>query len=460
MKKTVRTLLIVALSVLLVSSAVFSSIIMVSAGSTTKVISKIAVISDPHYYSPELGTQGAAFEAYLSNDKKLLAQSDAIMKKTISSIKASDARIVLVCGDLTKDGELLNHQKVAAYLNELKAAGKTVYVINGNHDILNPGSYKYSGDTVTPVPNISPADFKMIYKNFGYKFAVAKDPNSLSYVVEPCKNLRIIAMDSCCYDTNISSGKSVVAGEFKQDTLDWIKAQIKDAKQKGKTIIGMMHHGIVQHFETQDQLYSESNVKDWKTISEEFADLGLGLVFTGHHHNQDVVSATSKNGNNICDVETGSTIIYPCAYRMVSLSCDGSVQITTKYIDNINYDLGGKSLTDYAKDLSVVEYKEIVPKVMVGMLMQMGYTQDQAILKVREMSTIEILPSTTAVDMLVNALVANRFGDETLSPQMQAVCQGMISSGVLNNILLGNMLISLLVDPNPPDNNLTISIVM
>lgn len=46
------------------------------------------------------------------------------------------------------------------------------------------------GDQVTPVASITPAEFKEIYKDFGYEEALATDPGSLSYVVEPVKGLR------------------------------------------------------------------------------------------------------------------------------------------------------------------------------------------------------------------------------------------------------------------------------
>ena len=38
---------------------------------------KLMIFSDPHYFDPSLGTVGAAFDAYLANDRKLIAESDA-----------------------------------------------------------------------------------------------------------------------------------------------------------------------------------------------------------------------------------------------------------------------------------------------------------------------------------------------------------------------------------------------
>lgn len=95
---------------------------------------KIAVISDPHYYAPELGTTGTAFNNYLAADRKMIAESKAILESTIESIKNSDAESVLVSGDLTKDGELLSRQQFAEHMKQLEDVGKalqpTVLTIN------------------------------------------------------------------------------------------------------------------------------------------------------------------------------------------------------------------------------------------------------------------------------------------------------------------------------------------
>jgi DNA repair exonuclease SbcCD nuclease subunit len=146
---------------------------------------KIAVFSDPHYYAPELGTTGSAFEAYLAQDRKLLAESSAISAAAINELKKSDAKIVLISGDLTKDGEKLSHQQFSKLLTSLENSGKKVYVVPGNHDINNPASSSYKGNKATFTDNISPEQFKNIYNSFGFSEAISRDKDSLSYVVEP-----------------------------------------------------------------------------------------------------------------------------------------------------------------------------------------------------------------------------------------------------------------------------------
>lgn len=109
---------------------------------------------------------------------------------------------------------------------------------------------KYEGDQTIKVESISPEDFKKIYADYGYNEAIAKDPDSLSYVVQPTKNLRVIAIDDCKYAPD--SDRS--GGEISATKLAWIKAQIDNAKKNGITIIGMMHHGLVEHYGAQDDI--------------------------------------------------------------------------------------------------------------------------------------------------------------------------------------------------------------
>ena len=57
---------------------------------------KLLVFSDPHYFDPSLGTSGTAFDAYLASDRKLIAQSDAIMRAMVAQVEAQNPQVVLV----------------------------------------------------------------------------------------------------------------------------------------------------------------------------------------------------------------------------------------------------------------------------------------------------------------------------------------------------------------------------
>ena len=77
---------------------------------------KFWVFSDPHFYSPALGTEGAAFDTYLENDRKLLKEGPFILKEAFKLISQNEADFLLIPGDLTKDGTLESHQAFANFL--------------------------------------------------------------------------------------------------------------------------------------------------------------------------------------------------------------------------------------------------------------------------------------------------------------------------------------------------------
>jgi 3',5'-cyclic AMP phosphodiesterase CpdA len=79
---------------------------------------KIAVVSDLHYMAPGLlqgnAAEGTAFMAYLAQDPKLLQNSRDILISTLENLATQHPDILLIPGDLTKDGELVSHNEVAS----------------------------------------------------------------------------------------------------------------------------------------------------------------------------------------------------------------------------------------------------------------------------------------------------------------------------------------------------------
>ena len=281
---------------------------------------KFAVISDLHYYDPKLGTTGAAFEEYLDDDRKLLADSSDLLNFAIDDIIWSGVKNVLIPGDLTKDGELVDHQDVAKALERLKANGIQAYVIPGNHDINNPHSYRYLGSQKERVPTISADDFAAIYQDFGYKQAIYRDPNSLSYVVEPTKGLWLVCLDDCEYKDNNAVTGPIVAGKFTQSLENWLENILNKAHRSNIAVMVMIHHGVVEHWVGQSKLHPDYLVEDYSRINQMLASYGVRLAFTGHYHAQDISKADYKQGGYIIDIETGSLVTPNCPVRYCSIS--------------------------------------------------------------------------------------------------------------------------------------------
>ena len=312
---------------------------------------KIAVLSDLHFMDPSLlQADGSAFQMYLLKDPKLLQESGAILQQIIRRLIIEKPDLVLITGDLTKDGELISHQGIITQLETLTANHIGVLVVPGNHDISNPDAKIFDGDNTTPAEGITTEDFQSLYADYGFNTAISRDENSMSYVSEPFKNLRILALDANEYYNNTET-VCVTAGNIKDGTMEWAKAQLADAKAKGITVIGMMHHGLLEHFPGEAMLFADYLVNDYEAKADELTEAGLKVIFTGHFHSHDAVERKSANGS-IVDIETGSPVIYDSPYRIMNLS-DGKLSIRTEHIDKITYPgFNGISFSKYEEAFS------------------------------------------------------------------------------------------------------------
>ena len=397
---------------------------------------KIAVISDLHYMDPSLlKADGTAFQTYLMQDRKLLAESGAILQQVFLKLRIERPDLVLITGDLTKDGELVSHKWILKQLELLKINRIKVLVVPGNHDINNPDAKLFDGDNTSPVSTITPENFKTLYADFGYKNTISRDQNSLSYVSEPIKGLRILALDANEYYNN-TPDYCVVAGNIKDETMVWAKAQLADAKAKGKTVIGMMHHGLVEHFMGESVLFKDYLVDNYISRSEELMQAGLKVIFTGHFHANDAIQTNSGNFI-LTDIETGSPVSYDSPYRIVNLT-DNKLFVRTKNIERIFYPgLNGVPFHEYEKAFT-----------LAGIELQAKYMLMNEPYNVPEENATMIAP------VFAGAMLAHFGGDETISAEMDAQIQAIAAfSTDLANILYG-----LLTDLPPTDNNLTVDL--
>jgi hypothetical protein len=397
---------------------------------------KIAVLSDLHYMEPSLlKADGTAFQMYLMQDPKLLAESSAILQQIIRKLLAEKPDLVLISGDLTKDGELISHKSLIKQLEILRLNKIKVLVVPGNHDINNPDAKLFDGDNTLPVTSINPDKFKMLYADFGYRNPVSRDPNSLSYVSEPVKDLRILALDANEYYNN-TPDYCVTAGNIKDETMQWAKGQLADAKVKGKTVIAMMHHGIIEHFMGESVIFKDYLVDDWGAKADELMQAGLKVIFTGHFHANDAIERTLGD-LSLVDIETGSPVIWESPYRIMKF-INNKLYINTKHIDRIIYSgLNGVSFKEYEKTFSLNGF-EFQAKYM---LMNPPYY-------VPEDLASQIAPA------FAKAMLAHFGGDETISAEANAEMQAINAvSPDLANILMG-----LYYDLPPADNQLEVDL--
>lgn len=295
---------------------------------------RIAVMSDLHYLSPDMIADTEDFEHAFNSDRKLLKESSSVLREMLERVRADKPDILLVSGDLTKDGEQECHAALAKQLQQLQqdVPGLKIYVINGNHDIrnYNAKNFNTADGKAVPATRTEPEDFKRIY-DFVYSDptvlatftpAEGNKAGGLSYVARPVEGLTVIAMDTCRYSSdNTSKGddEHETSGAISADLEKWVIEQTAAAKARGDLVIGLEHHGLVPHFDVQPTILPMYLVNGYERIAQEYADAGMSVVFTGHMHAVDIAAMTTAAGNTFYDIETGSALTYPCPVRFVDL---------------------------------------------------------------------------------------------------------------------------------------------
>lgn len=298
---------------------------------------KIAVLSDTHYYPLNYVSDCEDYETYVGGDPKMLEESGSILDAALQMVREDAPDILVVSGDLTKDGEKLGHEQLSERFQAIEDETDTeVFVINGNHDVFNyedsctfeNGSKEYAETTTAD-------DFRQIYANFGYNgdyeaeyftnpsHGAGEIAGELSYTVDLGK-FTIVAVDSGRYspdaDTGYSENEHITAGRVDDDLLPWVVEKVQAAEAEGDTVIGLMHHGLVPHFEGEENILSEYVVDNWQATATAFADAGMRYIFTGHMHANDIAQFTSNAGNTITDLETGSLSSWRSPQRTVALT--------------------------------------------------------------------------------------------------------------------------------------------
>ena len=316
MKKCKRLLSIFLAVMMLLVSVQAAFIVGAESASTIKV----ATISDIRYQA------GAA-----DKDGLMLSKSAALLDAAIEKVKASNADVLLVTGDLTNNGSKTSHQYVAGKLAEVKAEGIPVYVIPGEHDVRE-------GGTTTAV---SKAVFKDLYKNFGYSEA-QQDPNSASYVADLGSGFKVVMSDSVAADGQ---------GQMPQWVVDKAKAEIAN----GNTVFAASHHPAVTRSSVDrtfidllhtlagleidlggktklytndpDQAAASLGLLDDTCIISgnganpaALADAGVKFLFTGHAGQLSISGFTTNNGAQMYDVMSGSLVNASSSVRFTTLS--------------------------------------------------------------------------------------------------------------------------------------------
>lgn len=336
---------------------------------------KMAVISDIHLLPEAMIADHPVFYQHLNQDRKLLVESQAIFQVALNRIAEAECDILLITGDLTKDGEYLSHQYVSQQLSALKERlpKLQILVIPGNHDIHNVDAMNYAFDQLKPARVTWPHDFENFYYGLTHEGELSyyKDSEefkaylrivnqaysresdcqyyahgylSYAFSYEYQLNEETIRLKFICLDTNQYSKDATKSSEdCVQDTfgkvspsqMAWLVKEAQESQERGEQIIVLGHHAFLPHFYQHDKFLKEYILSNWDeeldlkidglapmTPKDILLANNIHCVFTGHMHAQDIAQYRNDQGQVLYDIETGSIISYPSPMRWILLSRD------------------------------------------------------------------------------------------------------------------------------------------
>jgi len=347
---------------------------------------RFAVLSDVHLqdtsYVRSMDSQLHSTRLFNENYFAFLAALDDVAQR--------DIHYILLPGDLTDDGQLINVRKVREILDSYSARyGMHFLVMTGNHEPFRPFT---TGDSLG---NMKRLGYKEVhnewasfgfwpqkeylfwatpfssynYENYSYEEAVRQaDWNERTYVyegrkpaipdgsylVEPVKGVWVLAIDASVYHPQVVKGDSIQTFEgakggfnevlqIKPDLLPWITKVATQAHKYGKKLVAFSHYPMADYNDGVAQYIADIAAPGKfdvhrfpdPAMSELLADAGVTIHFGGHIHmnNEDVY--ISKKGHRLLNVQVPSTAGYVPAYKILSLNKKEEMEIETVSLDSV-----------------------------------------------------------------------------------------------------------------------------
>ena len=334
---------------------------------------KLVLATDLHYQSARAGDGGPAFQLFVErSDGKVIQYLPELLEAFLDEVIEEKPSALVLSGDITMNGERMNHEELAGRLARVQDAGVQVLVIPGNHDINNGHAAVYYGAEKESVDSIDGEDFYEIYRRYGYDQALSRDSSSLSYVYALDEKNWLLMLDSCQYEP-----ENKVEGRIKESTLAWMDEQLLKAREQGIFVLPIAHHNLL----AQSRMYTTQCAMD---NNSEVIDLlqkyRLPLFFSGHLHVQRVRKHKAEPGVDdgaygIQEIITDALSIPPCQYGEVVWDEDGSISYETRSVDVSGWarktGSGNPDLLDF-EDWSYHYIQKLISDQIRGVVQNLG----------------------------------------------------------------------------------------
>ena len=296
------------------------------------------LVTDTHYFENELGAEGKAFDEKMATEQYFVRESSAIVKATFARISEDkETDIVIIPGDLTKNGEIESHKSFIKELYKLKESGKKIFVIAAGHD-YGEISYAYKNDERIEVEGTDFHALCDMYRDFGYGEALSIDEPTHSYVAEISEGVRMLAI--CC--DSLDQPK----GAMDERHIAWAKEQLDKAKEDNCSVFAICHYPIIPSVPVFD-LVGDAKIKEWRKVASFLADNGVELILTGHMHIQSINEFYSEKGNRLIDICTACLAGSPAKYRKITIDENSVLKVRTIDVEDFGWEMNGLTAQEY-----------------------------------------------------------------------------------------------------------------
>lgn len=338
--------------------------------------------------------------------------------KALDDIAAKGIKIVAMPGDFSDDGQAYNLRGLHRILEQYhQKYGINFYLTTGNHDPVGPfrndgGKDDFLGQNGNPLgvyskESIGKSTDKIItkdiaesgyfeilnelkdfgfypkkedlfwstpfdhdtFKNYTYKKGLEAAEYSkrlyevdhgfsvpdLSYVVEPVKDVWVVAIDGNTYIPKNINGNSHSPSNYKgasigynnvltnkQHLIEWIRRLSGEAKKNNKTLIAFTHYPMIDFNDgATNEIKNLFGEKKWQLervpqeeVAKVFAEAGLQIHFAGHMHIND--TGIRKFGENILvNVQVPSLAAYLPAYKILTIQSPDKLEVQTEVLNEV-----------------------------------------------------------------------------------------------------------------------------
>jgi predicted phosphodiesterase len=280
---------------------------------------RLAIIGDPHLAVPH-GPDDQRIE--IDRGLKLHGESKRLLEAAISAVNAEpELDAVLLLGDMTRDGELFNHEAAAELMADCKAP---LYILAGNHDYLRERRAGISYGT----QRLDKAEFADFWRGRGFP------DGQTSYKVELRGGVDLIAVDSNLTLAELSSRGFPVHmqdhGFVTDEVLAWLDTALAETRARGRLPLVAAHHSVLDHSPAERDghpllsIFGFWQVRPGEALRTVLEKHRVPLVVSGHLHIQSV-NTDSGLTNLVC----AALVSYPHTWGVLTVA-DGGIEYESR----------------------------------------------------------------------------------------------------------------------------------